>query len=97
MNRKLNYEQIKLMAETGFCKSQIADRLNCSYRQICRIARRRNIVFSKSAKRIIGSNDEYRLWRYYYSIDQSYTKTALRFGVSRQAIWEHINKSREAA
>ena len=98
MNKKLDWGQVALMAEAGFNITQTAERLHCTTRQVSRIAKKLNIFFSGKNKNLIGTESEHRLWRLYYKEkDHNYSTTARRFGVTRQAVWERLSKTQEAA
>lgn len=88
MNKKLDHDQVVLMAKTGLHPTLIADRLDCSRRQVDRILKRKQIPTPTTFKSL---EDEHFYWELFDSMGETHSRIARRFGVSRQAVNKHFN------
>lgn len=88
MNKKLDHDQVVLMAKTGLHPTLIADRLDCSRRQVDRILKSEGAFTKKTRKEL---TDEHSEWEFYHFIcNESCSRVAKRFGVSRQAVHKYF-------
>ncbi len=88
-NRSVNHEAVVMMAKTGFHVTCIAERLECSRRQVDRILKSKPI--SPDAF-LFDFQDEHLLWKFYKNCGETDAKIALRFGVTRQAVHSHFKR-----
>jgi len=87
----LNGQQVREMYEVaGLNRRQISTRLEIPIDQVngilvgCRRASNMNSLH-------VDTNAEPTLWAMFYSINESYLKTANLFGVRRDDVWEALN------
>lgn len=73
---------VREMAAIGFSQKQIAERLQCSTRQVRRIARELNLTFDRSS---IDAETE-NVVREFCATFLSAADTARKFGITKQAI-----------
>jgi len=89
MVERIDKEKVFQMARMGFTRTAIAERLNCSERQVRRIIKdiesKKNIDLSKSEFNIADEDVEKALRELYSNFESAQT-VANRFGISRQAI-----------
>lgn len=85
MNKKLDHDQVVLMAKTGLHPVAIAVRLDCSRRQVDRILKKNNAPRDGYIK-LNNEDTEKMLWLVYKDWGESDAKIARRFGVSRQYV-----------
>ncbi len=88
----IDREKVFQMAKTGFTKTEIANRLGCSRRQVTRIVKRiemdKNVKFSVNYD--LRDKDVENAVRGFCFAWEGGQATANRFGVSRQAIFKGI-------
>lgn len=93
MARRIDRESVFQMARMGFTAQEIANRLNCSLRQVKRI--KIEIQKSKNISLDARKQEYYKLLkdpdcedalRRVYMVTESAEKASKRFGVSRQAM-----------
>lgn len=88
MNKKLDHDQVVLMARTGLHPELIADRLDCSRRQVDRVLKSQGASTFDFQKHM---PDEHSEWEFYHFIcNESFSRIARRFGVSRQAVHKYF-------
>lgn len=84
----IDREVVFQMLRTGFTKTEISNRLNCSRRQVTRIAKKieadKNMKFKSDFT--LRDRDVELAMRSVYNIYEGGQQTANRFGISRQAI-----------
>jgi DNA invertase Pin-like site-specific DNA recombinase len=90
MNLRLDHDQVALMISTGFSAALVAERLDCSARQVRRIAVSRGLTVEPDPT--IGTDDEPALRRF-YARSEGATRAARRFGVSRQTIYNDLREA----
>lgn len=94
MNLRLDHDQVALMIRTGFTAALIAERLDCSDRQVRRIAVARDLDFAPDPA--VGSDDEPALRRF-YARTEGVARAARRFGVSRQTVYNDLGDTEQEA
>lgn len=96
MNKKLDHDQVVLMARTGIHPVAIAERLDCSRRQVDRILKKNNAPRDGYIK-LKNEDSEKMLWLVYKDFGETDAKIARRFGVSRQYVnrYFHHNEKKD--
>lgn len=89
---RIDQKKVVAMARTGFQIKQIAKRLRCSEKQVSRILKQHGVKPTGEAA-IFFENDLEELYiSAIQKIENNYQATADRLGMSRQAVWEKLNR-----
>lgn len=83
MAARIDKNVITAMANTGFTRKQIAERLGCSERQV------RRILGTANSRAVIPAADTEDHLRNFYLAFETAPAVASRFAVSRQAIYQN--------
>lgn len=91
MPKILNRNKIIKMKKLGFTNKEISARLHCSEKQVGRIVKSLSQVDPISEAPIASTDSEKEnMLRQFFNRFESSGKTAERFGVSRQAIFQSL-------
>lgn len=88
MNQKIDRQKVYWMLRTGWHPERIAERLDCSRRQVDRI---KETIGFQPVYDLVDPENEQVLWNRYKDFGESFGKIALRFGRSRQAVQQYFN------
>lgn len=94
MNRRIDAAQVVAMARTNCPVRVIADRLDCSERQVRRILQAHDVLPMENP--LIDTDDEPLLWTFYRTTGgESYREIGYRFGLSYETIRAYFTQPRQ--
>ena len=88
----VDYKQVCLMVKTGLTDRDISERLGISSKTVQRIRKKTGIKRQAHIGRnVLKGSEEHLLWKIYAGLENE-SKTAYRFGVTRQAVNKALKK-----
>jgi hypothetical protein len=96
---QIDYGRIVAMRKIGFSYTKIAERLECSDKQVARIADRLNLKTHHVCiiDDILDTPYEHALWHVYFNKVKSYGRVAYAFGVTRQRVQQVLSQKEAQA
>lgn len=92
---RINADQVRHMHAIGISRQNIANRLGCSLRQVCRILNGLETAGSTNIDGLLNTEYERVLWAGFFEKIKSYSRVAFLFGVTRQAVFQALNQQGE--